>query len=163
MPRLDLIPVLASLSLTLAACGDSPLLHHTTAAVATPGAQPAAPNEHEPANDCPLEFPKASLCASVKWDSALSTEDENTGTLHFWKKGGSGESGPYADPGATVSILLWMPAMGHGSSPVTVTPQGEGVYSVSKAYFIMPGDWEVRVQLKQGHQLLEQAVLPVTL
>ena len=62
-----------------------------------------------------------------------------------------------------VAVALWMPAMGHGSSPVTVGPQGGGVYSVSKAYFIMPGTWDVRVQIKKNHQLFEQAVVSVSL
>jgi hypothetical protein len=37
------------------------------------------------------------------------------------------------------------------------------VYAVSKAYFIMPGAWDVRVQLKKNHQLFEQAVVSVNL
>ena len=49
---------------------------------------------------------------------------------------------------ADVSIVPWMPAMGHGSSIVpTVTSEGDGVYVVSDLVLIMPGTWELRLQL----------------
>jgi hypothetical protein len=159
--RNTVLLVLASMSMSSLACGYSPLLNHQTAQVFDPNApvQRSAPV----AGDCPLEFPKSGLCASLTWDTALSSEDENTGTLRFWDKATSSAAGPYRDASGDVGVMLWMPAMGHGSSPVTVTAQGGGTYAVTKAYFVMPGDWDVRVQLKQNHQLIEQAVLSVKL
>ena len=153
--------ILLALASSGFACGNSPLFNHSTES--STHANAPIDRAPAPAGDCPLEFPKSGLCASITWDSALSSENENTATLRFWDKATGAEAGPYRDAQGEVAVMLWMPAMGHGSSPVTVSAQGAGVYEVSKAYFIMPGAWDVRVQIKQNHQLFEQAVLSVNL
>ena len=151
----------ASLSATLA-CGNSPLFNHETAS----SARGALPTDRAPVpavGACPLELPASGLCASLTWNTALSSDAENSATLRFWDKATGSASGPYRDADGEVAMMLWMPAMGHGSSPIKISPLGDGVYSASQIYFIMPGSWEVRVQIKKNHQLFEQAVLAVTL
>lgn len=64
------------------------------------------------------------------------------------------------DLGSSVSVLLWMPGMGHGSSPVTVEHLGVGTYRASKVFFSMRGDWDIRIQLKDGATVLDEAILP---
>lgn len=44
-----------------------------------------------------------------------------------------------------MSVLLWMPSMGHGTAPVAVTQFDVNKYNVTKASFIMKGDWLVRL------------------
>ena len=60
-----------------------------------------------------------------------------------------------------IKVVLWMPSMGHGSSPTQVEHAVDangsaitGAYSVKNVYFVMPGEWEVRVILTdaQGTQ-----------
>lgn len=48
--------------------------------------------------------------------------------------------------------VLWMPHMGHGSSPTRVTPyqQKAGCFVVDEIEFLMPGLWEVRAQFSDG-------------
>ncbi len=46
--------------------------------------------------------------------------------------------------GLDVKVEPYMPAMGHGSSTPTVTPEGGGKYLVSDLYLYMPGVWELR-------------------
>jgi YtkA-like len=53
-----------------------------------------------------------------------------------------------------VSVVLWMPSMGHGSAPTVVENAVDtngnlilGSYNVHRVFFIMGGDWEVRVTL----------------
>lgn len=59
-----------------------------------------------------------------------------------------------------VAVKLWMPSMGHGSSPVKVEKIAPGLFKVTQVYFIMSGDWEIRIQIKdkQTGQLIEQVV-----
>ena len=49
------------------------------------------------------------------------------------------------EDGLTMTVVPWMPDMGHGGSvtPV-VTPEGHGVYLVTDVYFYMPGPWQLR-------------------
>jgi hypothetical protein len=46
--------------------------------------------------------------------------------------------------GLLLTIIPWMPDMGHGSSVTpTVTAQGGGAYVISEVYFAMPGRWDL--------------------
>ncbi len=143
----------------LTGCGQSPLLHHLNAGDLQPTAN-AQPS------DCPLNFEKEGLCAAIVWTKVPSSDNNGTFTVNFWKKDQGSTSGPFVDPGDTVFVKLWMPAMGHGSSLVTVTPATDstgkseaGSFNASGVYFVMPGAWEIWVQLKQGTQIVDQAKL----
>ncbi len=50
--------------------------------------------------------------------------------------------------GLAVSVVPFMPAMGHGATtdPV-VTAQGNGKYLASGVVLAMPGDWQMRTQI----------------
>jgi len=45
---------------------------------------------------------------------------------------------------------LWMPSMGHGSSPVALFPQASGCTAIRNLNFMMRGDWDVRVWLNNN-------------
>lgn len=46
--------------------------------------------------------------------------------------------------GLTVTVVPWMPAMDHGTSTPTVTPEGNGKYLVTELYLFMPGTWVLK-------------------
>jgi hypothetical protein len=73
------------------------------------------------------------------------------------------DQGQATDAPSDLAVQLWMPSMGHGSSPVRVTRTELGSYSAAGIYFIMPGQWEVRIQLKTGREVTEQATFNVEL
>ncbi len=67
-------------------------------------------------------------------------------------------------------VRIFMPAMGHGSSPTQLNRvldgQGRpipGAYQVAGIYFTMPGDWEVRVTLRTPDGKSETESFPVHL
>lgn len=64
------------------------------------------------------------------------------------------------DLASSMAVLLWMPSMGHGSSPVTVDRLDVGVYRASSVFFIMKGDWEIHIQAKSPEGAADEAVLP---
>ncbi len=49
-----------------------------------------------------------------------------------------------AQDGLTVTVVPWMPAMDHGTSTPTVTPEGNGKYRVTQLYLFMPGTWVLK-------------------
>lgn len=57
---------------------------------------------------------------------------------------------------AGFSVFLWMSSMGHGSGPVTIKKLDTGIYDVSDVYFIMDGEWQIRIQLKNNETILEE-------
>ena len=156
---------LVSLFLPLAAllttgCG-SPLLDHANA------------NEilRQPISEdvaCPLAFPKFDLCGSFTWDRKPTSSTPGSAVLRFWNRELGTPSGPYVSPVSTVFVKLWMPVMGHGSSPVTTAAKKDaggmailGVFDSTNVFFVMPGKWEIWVQLKSGAAIDAQAKLDV--
>ena len=50
--------------------------------------------------------------------------------------------------GLDLSVVPWMPAMGHGASTApTVSAEGDGRYVISDVELFMPGTWELRTQI----------------
>ena len=118
---------------------------------------------HAAPKGCDFEFKKQNLCASMAWTKEPSSSRAGEFRLRFWDSSKGTESGPYLKPRGTVFVKLWMPAMGHGSRPVTVTetPNAPGVYNATNVYFIMGGPWEVWTQLKDGSTIVDQAKVEV--
>ncbi len=53
--------------------------------------------------------------------------------------------------GLSLTIVPWMPAMGHGTSVVPlVSPAGTGVYNLSNVYLFMAGQWQLRTTIGGG-------------
>lgn len=67
-----------------------------------------------------------------------------------------------ADEIQLMKVDLWMQMgnHGHGSSPLTVTPVAPNEFDVTKAYFVMKGNWQIRVKYKQGSNE-ETLIIPV--
>ncbi len=122
--------------------------------VALLGARPAQADAA-----CPLEFKKLKQCASIEWISQPSTEREGAFTIRFWSKA-SGKPAPrYEDPKGTLVARLFMPTMGHGSSPTRIVPHETGVFDVQKLRFMMPGHWDLHIELKKASVVLDEVVL----
>ena len=50
--------------------------------------------------------------------------------------------------GASVSVLLWMPAHGHGTSvQPQVSETAPGVFVAAPLYLHMPGDWQLLMSM----------------
>ena len=47
----------------------------------------------------------------------------------------------------SVNVELFMPDMGHGTSPVQVKRLDQKHFQVSDAYFVMPGMWSVNIEV----------------
>lgn len=47
--------------------------------------------------------------------------------------------------GLSISLKPWMPAMNHGTSETTVTPEGGGKYLVTNVYLYMSGVWQLQM------------------
>lgn len=115
--------------------------------------------------NCPLEYPSSAgrtLCAKIFWLEGPSSPDENSYTLKFWYRDtGSADWGPYMDPEYDVFVLPWMVMKNgreHGTAPTSVSRQEPGIYKVDRVFFIMPGRWQMRIQLKDGPTLVQTAV-----
>lgn len=69
-----------------------------------------------------------------------------------------------------IEVVLWMPSMRHGSAPTQVERAVDangnlllGAFNVRNVYFIMGGEWEVRVTLIDAQGAQETKSFNVTL
>lgn len=109
-----------------------------------------------------LKFKKTDSSFVISW-----VDGPKRGMSKFimktWKNEIGTMNGPYQDLPKTLNVFIWMPSMGHGSSPVKLKKINDGEYEVSDVNFIMGGKWEVKFQLKDGAQVFDETVVPVTI
>jgi hypothetical protein len=103
---------------------------------------------------CQYFFAKEELCLNVEWETSPSSNNYSSLIMSFSKK----DTQDLIDPQKTPFVFLWMSSMGHGSTPVTMEKIAVGQYRASNIYFVMPGTWDVRFQLKSGNAIVEQHV-----
>jgi hypothetical protein len=52
--------------------------------------------------------------------------------------------------GQVTLAKLWMPDMGHGSSPTNLIPQNGNCTRIERLNFLMSGTWELRISFADG-------------
>ncbi len=140
------------------------LLTFTLASVLLPISGFAFEAQQKKQAQCPIEFKKVGQCASIEWRVAPKIDAYAEATLKFWSKKTGAPTGPFENPDCKqLAVSLWMPSMGHGSSPIRLTLRETGIIDATKIYFSMGGLWDLKILLKNGNQVIDQAVLPINL
>lgn len=96
--------------------------------------------------DCPMYFAKSDLCGAVEFITPPSETAEASFHFKVYDHASTPDQPVLVDP-AELKIDLWMYMGhhgGHGSAPVKITRESQGIYRVTEAYFIMPGRWNMR-------------------
>ena len=57
------------------------------------------------------------------------------------------DKGHPTSPKNDFRVKLWMPGMGHGSFPISVTKISEGIFEANEIFFTMPGYWDIHFEL----------------
>lgn len=104
---------------------------------------------------CDLTFSPLSIYGTISWVNLPQGNQFGEFLLKFWN--GGEPVAPGSDQ-AEVSVKLWMPSMGHGSSPVKVERVALGSYRATRVYFIMPGEWQLVIQVHYEGRLLAEAI-----
>lgn len=110
--------------------------------------------------ECALFFQEEQLCLTTKWVKFPTESEVGLFTMHFHEKD---RPDILITPKLTPHVVLWMPSMGHGSSPVSVEFASEGIFHAKEVYFIMPGPWDIRYQLKEGNRVVEEVIQKITI
>lgn len=56
----------------------------------------------------------------------------------------------------TLKTYIWMPDMGHGSSPIEISQLNSTDYSMREIAFIMPGLWVIHIEILENNQVIDQ-------
>jgi hypothetical protein len=115
------------------------------------------------ASKCELQFNNSKLCIDWTW-LKMPTESE-VGAFYFkiYRKNTVDGSAVLIDQNPMPQVLLWMPSMNHGSSPVTTFQADVGTYKAENVFFIMPGEWEIKFQIKNESHVLDEAIVRLTI
>lgn len=120
------------------------------------------PNTPHQDDLCSHSFTRSGYCLLWNWN--LEPTDTTYGSLELKIFYVSTENQTLVpvDPDDEVSLLLWMPSMGHGSTPTTVQRTDTGHFLFSNIFFIMPGEWELKFQLKSGSSVTDEVIISLT-
>ena len=137
--------------LITSACGYSPILNHASPDRSLQDVDTAG----KTSLNCRFDFKTQNYCADFVWvKEPKNSDDEGAMKIYFWNPNRPTE---FVSPNATVGVKLWMSSMGHGSGKVTVQPALDqnnkaipGVYDATNVNFVMGGDWDIFLQLKDA-------------
>ena len=131
------------------------------AACARPNYQKIDPVVNDPdaqKTQCTYYLKKLDLCLSMLWKKMPTESDYGNFDFEF----SSLKSEIQALPtDVQIEVILWMPSMGHGSSPVVIDSSDQKKWQASEVFFIMPGDWEIRFQLKRNEEVIDEVIVPI--
>lgn len=151
MKALNLI-ILLTLIL-LPSCGDSPFLEDDSTPTEGVNSTQALGSELN------LALTKSQLSFNYYWQTGPHIGNESKLLIII-----SDKDGRPADPEKEFSVMIWMPTMGHGSFPISVSKVQQGIYEAKEIFFTMPGLWDIHFQLlNEGNSLDEEVLTSLTL
>lgn len=125
------------LLLTIISCGKSPLLNKVNKIT------------HEVSGGLLLteQFPSQNIDFSFKWITPPTLSDLSSFELSLGRPLSSNQ---------TINAYLYMPDMGHGSSPIEIKQLNPTDYIFSELAFIMPGLWVLHIEILENNQVIDK-------
>lgn len=109
---------------------------------------------------CAFDITAYDMCADIIWNTSPKVSENSPFKLNFYTK-----NNPtiLVNPPNDIYVYLWMPDMGHGSSPITLTQTTTGEFMAQDVYFLMNGLWQIRIQFKNGNEILNETAFSISL
>ncbi len=129
---------------SLASCGKSPLLNKVNK------------NLNEVTGSVLLseQFAKEQLGFSLDWSVVPGLDELSSFDLKLERA---------LKINQTLNVYIWMPEMGHGSSPIVMNQLNSIDYNFSELAFIMPGLWVLHIEILENNQVVDQWQKSITL
>jgi hypothetical protein len=108
---------------------------------------------------CSTKFSISQYCVLWQWEKTPTADESGVLTLKVVRPNLLDDSAVPVDLDSDPTLFLWMPSMGHGSAPnPRVSRIDIGSYRITDVFLIMPGEWEMKFQIKEGNQVQDEAV-----
>ncbi|MFZ4404342.1 MAG: hypothetical protein ACOYOK_09605 [Pseudobdellovibrionaceae bacterium] len=120
-------------------------------------------NQELPASSCKNTFTKSGFCLSWQWETKPTSSQSGSFIFKTYRANYFDQSSVLLDWSALPEVILWMPSMGHGSTPTEVERLDVGTYRVKKVFFVMPGDWDLQFFIKENSEVKDDAVISVSI
>lgn len=129
---------------TLASCGKSPLLNKVSK------------NLNEVTGGVLLseQFTNEQLGFSVNWIISPTLDELSSFEFKLERSLKSNQN---------LNVYIWMPEMGHGSSPIEMKQLNSTDYIFNEIAFIMPGLWVLHIEILENNQVVDQWQKSITL
>jgi len=113
----------------------------------------SSPNQNsagkiEAAAECTTTFSESQYCLNWYWETPPTSTRAGSLIFKVYRLNHFDKTPVVVDSALTPEVVLWMPSMGHGSTPTQTTRLDVGTYRVSNVFFIMPGEWDIRFIIK---------------
>jgi len=111
----------------------------------------------ESKTNCSITFSQSGLCLTWFWEKKPTSTEMGSLVFKTYRLNLVDQTPVEVDLVSNPTVVLWMPSMGHGSTPTLTARVDEGTYRATNVFFIMPGDWEIRFQVKNGTEVIDEA------
>ncbi len=112
--------------------------------------------------DCSVKMSASGLCLKWAWNPKPTAKQAGVIVFKLFRLNQMDQTPVEVDPSGTPEVVLWMPAMGHGSTPTHTDRIDVGTFRTNNVFFVMPGKWEIRFEVKEGDNLKESATVETT-
>lgn len=112
---------------------------------------------------CDTRFKTSGYCVAWAWEQKPLARERGSFIFKVYRASLLDGSAVMVDLPITPEVILWMPSMGHGSTAVKVERVDIGGYRASEVLFVMPGEWEIKFQVKEGSSIQDEAVVALTI
>lgn len=113
--------------------------------------------------NCSVQFTQAQICVAWYWEKKPTSSEVGSFIFKTFRLNSFDSTAIEVNPVTVPQVQLWMPSMGHGSTPTQVTQLDTGTYRAENVFFIMPGEWDIRFQIKDGDTVNDEALVHITL
>ncbi len=122
----------------------------------------AAPSYQKNKADCHVQLENSKLCLSWVWEVKPTETEFGSFVFKTYRLNNYDQSEIMTDFSENVEVVLWMPSMGHGSSPTAVEKLDTGTYRAKDVFFTMPGEWQIKFQFKNiNSDLTDEAFVDI--
>jgi len=111
--------------------------------------------------DCSIQFQNSKICLMWRWESQPTNTVMGSLILKTYRLNQLDQTAVETDMTSIPDLILWMPSMGHGSSPTSSERIDVGTYRMNNVFFIMPGDWDLKFQIHSNSEKIDEAIVSV--
>lgn len=112
---------------------------------------------------CDIQFSNSKYCLSWFWENKPTSTTQGSLIFKIFRLNAFDQTTVQLDSQELPQLILWMPSMGHGSTPTAIQRLDVGTYRASDVFFIMPGEWDLRFQIKSGTEVNDEAQVQIVL
>lgn len=118
---------------------------------------PGAENgQQESKADCGTVFTKSNLCLVWYWEKKPTSNEMGSLIFKTYRLNALDQTSIETDLTFLPQVILWMASMGHGSTPTQTSRVDVGTYRSTNVFFIMPGEWDIRFQVKSATEVIDE-------